>query len=52
MLFAKANHKNYDAVIEVLNNFCNLASQKVNPGKSKILMFLEGGRGLFVERWV
>ena len=37
MLFAKANHKNYDAVIEVLNNFCNLTSQKVNPGKSKIL---------------
>ena len=37
MLFAKANHKNCEAIIEVLNNFCNLASQKVNLRKSKIL---------------
>ena len=37
MLFAKANHKNCEAVIEVYDNFCNLASQKVNLGKSKIL---------------
>ena len=36
-LFTKANHKNCEAVIEVLDNFCNLAGQKVNLGKSKIL---------------
>lgn len=37
MLFAKANHKNCDVVIEVLDNFCILAGEKVNLKKSKIL---------------
>ncbi|KAK7857681.1 putative ribonuclease h protein [Quercus suber] len=36
MLFAKANSKNCNAILEVLNNFCDLASQKVNWGKSRI----------------
>ena len=37
MLFAKADYKNCEAIIEVLDNFCNLAEQKVNTTKSKIL---------------
>ena len=37
LLFAKADRKNCDAIIEVLDNFCNLAGQKVNLLKSKIL---------------
>ena len=36
MPFAKANSKNYEARIEVLNNFCNLSRQKVSLGKSLI----------------
>ena len=32
MIFAKANTKNCNAIMEVLNNFCNLAGQKVNHG--------------------
>ena len=36
MLFAKANTKNCNAIMEVLNNFCNLAGQKVNYCKSRI----------------
>ena len=36
MLFSKANSKNCNAIIEVLNNFCNLAGQKVNNCKSRI----------------
>ena len=37
MLFAKANSKNCDAILEVLDNFCNLASQRINVNKSRIL---------------
>ena len=37
MLFAKADHKNCEAIIEVLDNFCNLVGQKVSQEKSKIL---------------
>ena len=37
MLFAKADYKNCEAIIEVLDNFCNLAGQKVNTTKSKII---------------
>ena len=37
MLFAKADRKNCEAIIEVLDNFCNLARQQVNLAKSKIL---------------
>ena len=36
MLFTKANSKNCEAIIEVLDNFCNLASQKVSLSKSCI----------------
>ena len=36
MLFAKANTKNCNAIMEVLNNFCNLAGQNVNYCKSRI----------------
>ena len=36
LLFAKANSKNCNAIIEVLSNFCNLAGQKVNYGKSRV----------------
>ena len=32
LLFAKANTKNCNSIMEVLNNFCNLAGQKVNYG--------------------
>ena len=49
MLFVKTDHKNCEAVIEVLDNLCNFAGQKVNSGKSKILfhqMLQEGGRGI------
>ena len=54
MLFAKANHKNCEAIIEVLDNFCNFAGQKLTSGSLRfffLLMFLEGRRGIFVERW-
>ena len=34
MLFAKANSKNCDAIVEVLDNFCNLAGQKINLNNS------------------
>ena len=37
MLFAKANSKNCDAILEVLDNFCNLAGQRINVNKSRIL---------------
>ena len=37
MLFVKTDHKNCEAVIEVLDNLCNFAGQKVNSGKSEIL---------------
>ena len=36
MLFAKANSKNCDAILEVLDNFCNMAGQKFNVNKSQI----------------
>ena len=36
MLFAKVDYKNCEAIIEELDNFCNLAGQKVNITKSKI----------------
>ena len=36
MLFAKANAKNSEAILEVLNSFSSLAGQKVNHGKSRI----------------
>lgn len=36
MLFTKANSKNCEAIIEVLDNFCNLARQKVSLGKFHI----------------
>ena len=37
MLFAKANTKNSEAIMEVLDNFCTLAGQKVNLAKSRVL---------------
>ena len=37
MLFAKANTKNSEAIVEVLDNFCTLAGQKVNLAKSRVL---------------
>ena len=36
MLFAKANLKNCDAIMEVLDKFCNMAGQKINLNKSRI----------------
>lgn len=36
MLFAKANSKNCDAILGVLNNFCNMAGQKANLNKSQV----------------
>ena len=36
MLFAKENSKNYNAVLEVLDNFCNMAGQKININKLRI----------------
>ncbi|XP_050273143.1 uncharacterized protein LOC126716155 [Quercus robur] len=36
-LLFNGNRKNCEAIIEVLDNFCNLAGQKVNLTKSKIL---------------
>lgn len=36
MLFAKANSKNCDAILRVLNNFYNMARQKVNLNKSRV----------------
>ena len=46
MLFAKADRKNCEAIIEVLDNFCNLAGQKINLEKLKILLSpnVTGGR--------
>lgn len=40
LLFAKANYKNCEAIIEVLDNFCNLVGQKVSKNKSYILFTL------------
>lgn len=37
MLFAKANAKNCEAIIEVLDTFCKLAGQKLNLAKSRVL---------------
>ena len=37
MLFAKADYKNCEAIIEVLDNFYNLAGQKVNLNRSRTL---------------
>ena len=37
LLFAKANSKKCEAIIDVLDHFCNLAGQKVNKAKSCIL---------------
>ena len=37
LLFAKANSKNCEAILDVLDQFCNLARQKVNKAKSRIL---------------
>ena len=37
MLFVKANAKNCEAIIEVLDTFCKLAGQKVNLAKSRVL---------------
>ena len=54
MLFAKANSKNCEAMIEVLDNFCNLVGQKVSKNKSRILfsqMSLEEGEGGYVTSW-
>ena len=45
MLFAKADYKNCEAIIEVLDNFCNLVGQKVNYTKSKILFSSNVTRG-------
>lgn len=36
MLFAKANSKNCDAILEVLDNFCNMDGKKINLNKSRI----------------
>lgn len=36
LLFAKANAKNCIAILEIMNNFCSLARQKVNHGKSRV----------------
>ncbi|XP_075669750.1 uncharacterized protein LOC142639464 [Castanea sativa] len=37
MVFAKANAKNCEAIIEVLDTFCKLVGQKVNLAKSRVL---------------
>ena len=37
LLFTKANSKNCEAIIDVLDHFCNLVRQKVNKSKSRIL---------------
>ena len=37
LLFAKANSKNSKAIMDVLDHFYNLAGQKVNKSKSRIL---------------
>ena len=37
MLFVKANAKNCEAIIKVLDSFCKLAAQKVNLAKSRVL---------------
>ena len=39
MLFVKANAKNCEAIIEVLDTFCKLAGQKVNLAKSCVLFY-------------
>lgn len=36
MLFAKANSKNCATIVEVLDNFCNMAGQKIYLNKSRI----------------
>lgn len=36
MLFAKVDSKNCDAILEVLDNFCNMVGQKVNLNKSQV----------------
>ena len=36
MLFAKANAENYIAIMEVLDNFCNLSDQTMSEAKSRV----------------
>ena len=36
MLFAKANAKNCEAILEVFDSFCSMAGQKINYGKSRV----------------
>ena len=45
MLSAKANTKNCEVILDVLDNFCSLASQKVNLAKSKVLFSSNIARG-------
>ena len=36
MLFAKANAKNCEVILEVFDSFCSMARQKINYGKSRV----------------
>ena len=36
MLFAKANAKNCEAIVEVFDTFCSMAGQKINYEKSRV----------------
>ena len=54
MLFAKVNAKNCNAILEVLNNFCNLAGQRltmVNLESFSLPMLLQGRKGICVGGW-
>lgn len=49
MLFAKANDKTCESIMEVLDNFCSLTSQKMNHGKSRIY-FSPNVRGTYAGK--
>ena len=37
LLFAKANTRNNEAILGVLDSFCRISGQKINKGKSRIV---------------
>ena len=37
LLFAKANTRNNEAILGVLDSFCRISGQKISKGKSRIV---------------
>ena len=37
LLFAKANAKNSEAILDILDHFCEISGQKINNSKSRVV---------------